>query len=162
MPVVSPPPLFEATHTERTSAAPSAIWALWADPARWADWNEQIQHAELDRETLQVGAQARIKFKRGGTVKFEVTAVEPERLFVDEARFPGARVGHEHRLSPAGGGCEITHRLYVEGPLSGVWSRMLGRKRMRESVARFTDRERELAEPKAQPPAKKRPGRGRR
>lgn len=141
--------MFEAVHTERTSAEPAAIWALWADPARWSEWNEQIERAELDGE-LRVGATARIKFKRGGTVKFEVTAVEPERLFVDEARFPGARLGHEHRLSPAAGGCEVTHRLYVEGPLAALWSLMLGRKRMRESVARFTERERELAEPPAQ------------
>ena len=138
--------MFEAIHAERTSSDAAAIWALWADPARWPEWNEQIERAELDHENLQVGATARIKFKRGGTVKFEVTAIEPERLLVDEARFPGARLGHEHRLSPASRGCEITHRLYVEGPLSGFWSRMLGRKRMRESVARFIERERALTE----------------
>ena len=139
--------MFEAVHAERTSADAAAIWALWADPARWPEWNEQIEHSEIDGE-LRVGAQARVKFKRGGTVKFEVTAIEPERLLVDEARFAGARLGHEHRLSPTSRGCEITHRLYVEGPLSGFWSRMLGRKRMRESVTRFTERERELTEPK--------------
>jgi hypothetical protein len=116
---------------------------LWADPARWSEWNEQIERAELDGE-LRVGARARVKFRRGGTVRFEVTALEPERLFVDEARFPGARLGHEHRIDAAGSVVEVTHRLYVEGPLSGFWALMLGRKRMRESVATFVAREREL------------------
>lgn len=148
--------MFEAVHTERTSADAAAIWALWADPARWPDWNEQIEHAEVDGDELSIGATARVKFKRGGTVKFEVAALEPERLFVDEARFPAARLGHEHRLSPGTRGCEITHRLYVAGPLSGFWAMMLGRKRMRESVARFIERERQLTEPQARAPKTRR------
>lgn len=140
--------MFEAVHSDRARAEPADVWALWADPARWADWNEQIERAEVEGE-LRVGAEARVKFRRGGTVKFEVTELEPERLFTDEARFPGARVGHEHRLEPGDSSVEITHRLYVSGPLSGFWALMLGRKRMRESVARFVERERELTEPQA-------------
>ncbi|MGH2951879.1 MAG: SRPBCC family protein [Solirubrobacterales bacterium] len=137
---------FEATHAERSAAEPAAIWALWSDPARWPDWNEQVERAELDGE-LAVGATARVKFRRGGTVKFEVVALEPERLLVDEARFPGARLRHEHRLDAGRSSVEISHRLYVSGPLAGFWSLLLGRKRMRESVARFVERERELTEP---------------
>ena len=154
MGVVCPARVFEAVHSEPSSAEPAAIWALWEDPDRWADWNEQIVRAELDGE-LRVGAEARIRFRRGGTVKFKVVALEPQRLFVDEARFPGARLGHEHRLKPTTRGCEIAHRLYVEGPLSGFWSLMLGRKRMREQVVRFVERERQLTEPKAQPTKKR-------
>jgi hypothetical protein len=81
-------------------------------------------------------------------VRFNVTELEPERLFVDEARFPGARLGHEHRLAPGKSSVEITHRIYLEGPLSGFWSLMMGRKRLRESVVRFIEREKELTEPK--------------
>jgi hypothetical protein len=79
-------------------------------------------------------------------MQFVIVALEPQRLLRDEARFPGARFGHEHRLEPLADGCEITHRLYVEGFASGLWALMLGRKRMRESVVAFCERERELAE----------------
>jgi hypothetical protein len=85
-----------------------------------------------------------------------VIELEPERLLRDEARFPGARLGHEHRLAPGRSSVEITHRIYLTGPLSGFWALMMGRKRMRESVARFVERERQLTEPKAKPPGKKR------
>ncbi len=135
--------MFEAVHSERIPADAAAIWELWADPSRWSDWNEQIESAELDGE-LQVGAEATVKFKRGGKVKFEVTEFEPLRLFVDEARFPGARLGHEHRMKPGKSSVEVTHRLYVEGPMAGFWSLMLSRKRMRELVVSFTKREGEL------------------
>ena len=135
--------MFEAVHTERISADADAIWELWADPQRWPDWNEQVEGVELEGE-LHVGAEVSVKFKRGGKVKFEVTELEPLRLFVDEAKFPGARLGHEHRMKPGKSSVEVTHRLYVEGPMSGFWSLMLSRKRMRELVVSFIKREREL------------------
>ena len=136
--------MFEAVHTERIPADADAIWELWADPQRWPDWNEQVEGVELEGE-LRVGAEVSVKFKRGGKVKFEVTELEPLRLFVDEAKFPGARLGHEHRMKPGKSSVEVTHRLYVEGPMSGFWSLMLSRKRMRELVVSFTKRERELS-----------------
>jgi uncharacterized protein YndB with AHSA1/START domain len=135
--------VFEAAHTERVDADAEAVWALWEDPARWPEWNNQIERAEADGE-LRVGTEARTKFRRGGTVRFIVVQLETGRSLINEARFPGARLGHEHRVEPRSRGVEITHRLYVTGPLSGFWALMLGRKRMRESVARFVAREREL------------------
>jgi uncharacterized protein YndB with AHSA1/START domain len=137
--------MFEAVHSERSSASPAAVWALWADASRWPEWNEQLESGELDGE-LAVGNGVTVKFKRGGKMKLTVTAVEPERLFVDEAKLPGCRFGHEHRVEPAGSGSEITHRLYLTGATSGLFSRLFGRKRMEQSVAAFVERERELAE----------------
>jgi uncharacterized protein YndB with AHSA1/START domain len=153
--------VFEATHSERSTADAADIWALWADPKRWPDWNEQIERAEVEG-ALALGTEVRIKFRRGGTVRFEVTELEPERLFIDEARFPGARLGHEHRLDAGRNSVEISHRLYVTGPLAGLWSLFLGRKRLRESVTRFVERERELTEPKARASSKPKRGRRRR
>lgn len=137
--------VFEASHTARADAPPEAVWALWADPSCWPEWNDQLESGELDGE-LQVGTEATVKFKRGGKMVFKVTELEPGRLFVDEAKLPGCRFGHEHRVEPSSGGAEITHRLYLKGPTSGAFSRLFGRKRMRESVVGFIERERELAQ----------------
>ncbi len=137
--------MFEASHSERSSAAPAAIWALWADASRWPAWNEQLESAELEGE-LAVGTEATVKFKRGGKMRFTVTELEPERLFVDEAKLPGCRFGHEHRVELAGPGSEITHRVYLTGPTSGLFSRLFGRKRLEQSVVGFIERERELTE----------------
>jgi hypothetical protein len=137
--------VFEAVHSERSSASPAAVWALWADAARWPEWNEQLESGDLEGE-LAVGTEATVKFKRGGKMRFTVVAVEPERLFVDEAKLPGCRFGHEHRVEPDGSGSRITHRLYLEGATSGVFSRLFSRKRMEKSVVDFIERERKLAE----------------
>jgi uncharacterized protein YndB with AHSA1/START domain len=137
--------VFEAVCSDRIGAPPDAIWALWADVDRWPDWNEQIQRVEVDGE-LRVGAELRIKLRRGGTVRNVVTELEPGRRLTYEARFPGARSGLEHRLRPGKRSVEVTHRRYVDGPLASLWAPMLGRKRMRESVERFVQRERELTQ----------------
>jgi hypothetical protein len=83
----------------------------------------------------------RVKLRKGGTTTHEVIALEPGRRLVTEYRLPGARAGHERRVSARSGGVEVTHRLYVDGPLWVLWALMLGRKRMRETVAGFTDAE---------------------
>lgn len=65
---------------------------------------------------------------------------------LDEARLPGARMGHEHRVEPAArGGARVTNRLYIEGPLARVYGALMGR-RMRRGVQRFVVHERRLAE----------------
>jgi uncharacterized membrane protein len=140
--------LFEAAHSDRCAAPAAEVWALWADPDRWPDWNRQLERVEADGE-LRVGAELRAKMRRGGTVSFAVVELEPERLLRLEARFPGARLGHEQRLAAGRSSVEITHRVYLDGPLAGFWALMMGRGRLRESVVGFVEREREIAEPPA-------------
>jgi len=130
--------VFETTHTERSSSPASAVWARWAKPERWPEWDERIQSAEAQGE-LAEGVGVRVKLRKGGTTRQVVTAIEPGRLLVVEYALPGARVGHEHLVEARGPGCEVTHRLYVDGPMSGLWSVMLGRRKLREAAAGFTD-----------------------
>ena len=137
--------MFEAVQTDRTIASPTEIWALWESPARWPEWNQRFERVELEGEPAP-GRRLRIKQRRGGTMEFELVAFEPERRLAYEARFPGARLGHEHIVAPEDGGAEVTHRIYVSGPLAGFWALLLGRKRMREAVTSFGTREREIAE----------------
>ena len=130
--------MFETEHSERTGASAESIWAIWVDPGRWSEWDQRVDRAEADGE-LEPGSEVRVKLHKGGTTKHQVVALDPGRRLVTEYGLPGARAGHERTLSPGSGGSEVTHRLYVEGALSGFWSLMLGRKRMRETVASFTD-----------------------
>jgi hypothetical protein len=140
--------VFEAEHSARIRAGAAEVWALWADLARWPDWDERIEAVDLEEE-LRVGAELRVKLRRGGRVRYEVVALEPERLLAIEARFPAARLGQEHRLSAGRDSVEVAHRIYVEGPLAGPWALMMSRKRLREAVVRMAAREGELVEPGA-------------
>ena len=130
--------MFEAEHSEGSGASAERIWAIWIDPRQWAEWDQRVERAEADGH-LEPGSEVRVKLRKGGTTKHQVVALDPGRRLVTEYRLPGARAGHERTVSPGSGGVEVTHRLYVEGPLSGFWALMLGRNRMRETVAGFTD-----------------------
>jgi hypothetical protein len=134
----------EASHELEAAASPADVWGLWADPDRWSDWNGDIEQAWLEGP-FEVGGRARIKFRGRPAMRFTVTALEHERLFVDEARLPLARIGHEHRLEALDGGVRILNRLYIAGPAAPLYGLVMGR-RMRRSVIGFVERERELAE----------------
>jgi hypothetical protein len=110
-----------------TDLDPAQVWdRAYADAAAWPRWNAEIKRASLDRP-LGPGAKARIVFRTGLRLRFEVVEHEHGRLFTDEARLPGARMGHRHLLEPAGdGGCRLTNTIYVDGPLAPLWRRILG------------------------------------
>jgi hypothetical protein len=117
---------WETTSTLEAAAAPDAIWeAAYEDAAAWPRWNAELKRASLDGP-LAEGAEARIVFRTGLRLRFRVVEFEPGRLFTDEARLPGARMGHRHLLEPTPGGCRLTNTIYVEGPLAGLWRRILG------------------------------------
>ncbi len=135
---------WDVEHSVHSSAAPSAVWALWSDPRRWPDWNEQIREAELEGP-FEVGTVARIKFKGGGKMVFTITQLEPERVFIETARLPGARLSHEHRIETAASGIEIRNRFVLSGLLSRFYVLMMGRS-LRKAIPALPERERELAE----------------
>lgn len=126
-------------------ANPASVWELWDDAGRWKDWNEQIASAEL-LGSFELGARARIRFKgRPFASTFTITALEPLRLFTDETRLPGARLGHEHALDAHAEDSTTTirHRLYFDGPLAKLYGLLMGRQ-LRTAVAKFLALEQQL------------------
>ncbi len=106
---------------------PARVWdGAYVDADAWPRWNAEIKRASLDRP-LDLGATARIVFRSGLRLRFEVVEYENGRLFTDEARLPGARMGHRHLIeSASGGGCRLTNTIYIDGPMAPLWRRILG------------------------------------
>jgi hypothetical protein len=117
---------WETTSTLETDVLPDAIWEkAYADAAVWPRWNAEIKRVGLDGP-LGLGARARIVFGSGLRLRFHVVEFEQGRLFTDESRLPGARMGHRHSLEETGAGCRLTNTIYVDGPMSWLWRRVLG------------------------------------
>jgi hypothetical protein len=118
---------WETTSVLEADAAPAAIWGgAYADAAAWPKWNAEIRRASLDRP-LALGATARIVFRTGLRLRFRVVEFEDGRLFTDESRLPGARMGHRHLIEPLDGGrSRLTNTIYIEGALAPLWRRILG------------------------------------
>lgn len=108
------------------TVAPSAVWSrAYVDAAAWPRWNREIKSARLDGP-LALDATARIVFRTGLRLRFRLVEYEEGRLFTDEARLPGARMGHRHLVEPDGEGSRLVNTIYIEGPLAGLWRRILG------------------------------------
>lgn len=118
---------WETSSTHEADVSPANIWSrAYADVAAWPHWNGEIKRATLDGP-LALGAVARIVFRTGLRLRFRVTEYEEGRLFTDEARLPGARMGHRHLVEPTdGGGSRLTNTIYIEGPAAWFWRRILG------------------------------------
>jgi Polyketide cyclase / dehydrase and lipid transport len=118
---------WETTSGLEADVAATAVWErAYADPTAWPRWNAEIKRAGIDGP-LALGASARIVFGSGLRLRFRVVEFEAGRLFTDEARLPGARMGHRHLLEPtAGGGTRLTNTIYIEGALTSLWRRILG------------------------------------
>jgi hypothetical protein len=118
---------WQTTSTLGAKAPPGAVWeTAYADAEAWPRWNPEIRAARLDGP-LALGATARIVFRTGLRLRFRVVEFEQGRLFTDESRLPGARMGHRHLVEPDGeGGSLLTNTIYVEGALAPLWRRILG------------------------------------
>jgi polyketide cyclase/dehydrase/lipid transport protein len=118
---------WETSSTTEGAVPPSVVWQrAYADAAAWPEWNRELKSARLDAP-LARGATARISFKTGLRLRFRVVECEDGRLFTDEARLPGARMGHRHLVEPsASGGSRLTNTIYIEGPLGPLWKRVMG------------------------------------
>ncbi len=118
---------WETTSTLEAEVSPAAVWKrAYADAEAWPKWNAEIKRAHLDGP-LAMGAKAKIVFGTGLRLRFRVVEFDDGRLFTDESRMPGARMGHRHLVEPTkGGGCRLTNTIYIEGALSPLWRQIMG------------------------------------
>jgi hypothetical protein len=116
---------WETTASLDAEAAPAVWTKAYIDAAAWPLWNRELKRATLDGP-LAEGAEAKIIFRTGLRLRFRVVEFEDGRLFTDETRLPGARMGHRHLVEPTATGARLTNTIYIDGPLSGLWRRILG------------------------------------
>jgi hypothetical protein len=117
---------WETTSELQTEATAASVWTLaYADVDAWPRWNAEIKRASLEG-TLRAGAAAMIVFRTGLRLRFRVVEFEDGRLFTDESRLPGARMGHRHLVEPTESGSRLTNTIYIEGPLTPLWRRIMG------------------------------------
>lgn len=110
----------------------SAVWSrAYADASAWPLWNDALASASLDGP-FAAGSRARVRFRTGLRLRFTLVEVDLERVFTDESRLPGARMGHRHELLPlpardgSPAGVRLVNTIYIRGPLARLWALVLG------------------------------------
>jgi hypothetical protein len=119
--------MWTAEHVIESTARPAAVWALWADVARWPEWNDDLARAELSGP-FAAGSTIRM-YSRAADEPIELRiaeATEPEE-FVDEARLADVVVRTTHRVEPADAGrVRVRYRMEITGPAADTVGPQLG------------------------------------
>jgi hypothetical protein len=108
--------MWAAEHSVETSAAPEAIWRLWADVPRWPAWNADLAEAELDGG-FTAGSSIRMTSREGDSVELRIAEASEPELFVDEAVLDGLTIRTTHRVDRLGADrVRIVYRMEISGP----------------------------------------------
>jgi hypothetical protein len=108
-----------------TTAAPEAIWGLWAEVSGWPDWNADLERAELSGP---FAAPSTITMTPHGQEPIELRiaeAVEPE-LCVDEAHLGDVVVRTIHRIEQLEGRIRVAYRMEITGPEADTLGLQIG------------------------------------
>lgn len=126
-----------------TSATKQAVYALWADPARWSAWDPQVERVTMTGP-VRVGARGKLKGTSGPESNIEIIAMEPGVRFAYAATGPGLRIVFERKFE-AGEPTRFTHSVAMSGAAAGFLAGRLGR-RFQEGMPAAMNRLKALAE----------------
>src|SRR5437660_10954754 len=103
-------------HGVETSAAPGAVWRLWADVDGWVGWNPDIEKIEIDGP-FAVGAEIVMYPAGQDPVRLRVAELTEAELFIDEADLGDVLIRTAHRLERLDGGrTRVVYRMEITGP----------------------------------------------
>lgn len=132
--------------TTHVNAPAAAVWPVISDVEHWSDWTPTIQRVERGEPgEFAVGSSAKVKQPRLPAVVWKVTSIDPGRSFVWESRGGGFTTVADHRVDPAGDGCDVTLSIARTGPLAWVANALFHRIDRRyvttegESLRRFVE-----------------------
>lgn len=115
-----------ASCTAHSTASPAAFFAKWVDHASWNEWSPDCEWVRVEGEVVQ-GAHGELKPTSGPKVKFEITALRPDREYTDTSSLPGAALVFRHLATERAGGTDLSVSVTMSGPLTFFWSRIMGR-----------------------------------
>ena len=113
-------------HGVETSAAPEAIWRLWADVASWSTWNTDIEKIEISGP-FAAGSEITMTPAGQDPVQLRIAEASTNEQFVDEARFDGLTLRTTHRLDRLGADrTRVVYRMEITGPAADEIGAQLG------------------------------------
>ena len=128
--------MWKAEFTKSAQATPEALWERWTDVANWPEQDESLQSASINGP-FAVGSIITLKPKGSPTVKVQLIEVTKLKSFSSTGQLPLAKLQFDHKAKPDGAKIEFTQSVTMTGPLSGLFSKMMGKKMAENLEARM-------------------------
>ncbi|HTE45184.1 MAG TPA: SRPBCC family protein [Gemmatimonadaceae bacterium] len=120
--------MWQATHEATFPGLDkAAVWAAWADVDRWHEWDTDIEFARAD-DGFRAGGRFVLKPKGGPRVQIGILRADPLAGYTDVASFPLAKMYGVHDMVDTPHGLKLSITIRVEGPLAGLWRRLVAQK----------------------------------
>lgn len=104
--------------------SPDAVMACYHAVSDWPLWDPDTREARIDGP-FKTGATGRLRPAKGFAVPMRFVSVT-SRNFTVESPAPFCTMRFEHELVPVLAGTQVTHRVTFEGPLAGLFGRLVG------------------------------------
>ena len=115
------------THEQsiETSASPARVWQLFADVARWKDWNAGIEKIEI-HGPFTSGTTFTMQPPGQDAITSKLIDVKPNESFTDETIIDDTRVIVNHRLvTLPSGRTKIIYSTEITGPAADEFGPMV-------------------------------------
>jgi uncharacterized protein YndB with AHSA1/START domain len=118
--------MWTTEHSIETTAAPEAVWRLWADVARWPEWNGDIDRIEISGP-FEAGSTISMTPVGADPIELRIADATEPVLFVDEADLGDVVVRTTHRIDTLDADrVRIVYRMEIDGPASDAVGPELG------------------------------------
>ena len=106
-------------------APAETVFALYADVSSWSSWDPDVRSSSIEG-AFTSGATGRLKPSSGPEARIFFTEIVADRFFTVESKLPLCVMRFEHELSETSTGTTAIHRVTFSGPLSPIFSRLIG------------------------------------
>lgn len=115
------------SHTVKTTASADAIWAIWTDVSRWAEWDTELDSARLEGG-FYLGATGQLTPKKGPKSNFVISQLADGDSYTFTTQLPFCKLHVVRFLCRHDSGTSFTHEVSFEGLLSVVFEKLLGKR----------------------------------
>lgn len=114
-------------ETIEIKATAEQIFNVYKNIDQWVMWDNSLTSVYLDNG-LCVGSRGWLKPRSGPKAAIMVIEVENLRSFTVESKLPLGRMTFGHEIVDFGDNVKVTHWAKFSGPLSFIFSRLIGPK----------------------------------
>lgn len=132
------------TYSILTSASPEKVWQMWSDVKNWKNWDTALKDSSISGEFDQ-NAEGVLIPANGPRTSFTISSCQPNFTYTVNTKLPFATMYIRRLIGYNNNKTMITNEVWMEGPLSSFWWRMVGKK-YQQLLPQVMERFRQIAE----------------